>query len=136
MALRSFAYDDPNYTLVRQYVSEESDVASGVPFASFRSRVKVIVNSIQAVCVSAASAAGSAVLSVMRYASATPASGTAITTFNFGTGTAGNTTQMSCAITLLSAGNLLAIVQGQGGGEYQILYEYNVIAGASLYSNQ
>jgi len=136
MALRSFAYDDPNYTLVRQHCSEVSDLASGVAFAQFRSRVKVIVNSIQAVCVSAASAAGSAVLSVMRYASATPASGTAITTFSFGAGTAGNTTLMSCAITLLSAGNLLAIVQGQSGGQYQLLYEYTVIAGESLYSNQ
>ena len=28
MALRSFAYDDPNYTLTRQYCSEVADIAS------------------------------------------------------------------------------------------------------------
>ena len=128
MALRSFAYDDPNYTLTRQHCAPGADVASGVNFASFRSRVKVVVNSITAVITSAASAA-SAVYTVLRNASAN-------TTFTFGSGTAGNMTVISCAITLESAGDLLSIKSGQGGGEYQILYEYNVIPGASLYSNQ
>jgi len=129
MALRSFAYDDPNYTVTRQFCPDKADIASSAAtFAEFRSRVKVVVNAITAYLVSAASAA-SAVYTVLR-------AGSANTTFTFGTGTAGNMTVISCAITLESAGDLLCVKSGQGGGEYQILYEYNVIPGQSLYSNQ
>ena len=130
MALRSFAYDDPNYTVVRTYCSEKSDVAaSTTAFAYFRSRVKIIVNSMTCILLSAASGA-SAVLTLRRNASA-------FTTFGVGSATtAGNMTVISVGMTLLSAGESINVISGQVGGEWQIVYEYNVIPGASLYSNQ
>ena len=129
MALRSFAYDDPNYTLVRQHDAGVGDVASATAFAKFRSRVKVIVNAISVVVTSASSAA-KVVFTVLRAASAN-------TTFTIVSATSvGAATVLSCAITLLSAGDLLSITQADGAGDYHVLYEYNVIPGESLYSNQ
>jgi len=130
MALRNQAYDHPNYTLVRQFCAPPYPTAtSAVAFASFRSRVKVIVNAITAVVYSAASAA-KVIFTVSR-------AGSANQTFTIVSATsAGAMTVVSCAITLESAGDLLSISVDESSGGYQILYEYNVIPTASLYSNQ
>jgi len=136
MALRSFAYDNPNYTVVRQHCSIPVPTAtSAVAFAQFRSRVKVVVNAITAICYSAASVAKVVFIAAR--------AGSTNTTFTIASCTsAGAMTVVSCAITLLSAGDLLSISIDESSGGYQILYEYNVVpydttnGATSLYSNQ
>ncbi len=126
--LRSFPYDDPNYVVVRQFDAGNADAnASTTAFAKFRSRVAVVVTGITAVCTSAHSAA-KVIFTVTR-------GGSANTTFTIVSATsAGAMTVAAVAITLLSAGDQLAITQSEGGGETHILYEYQVLPEQTLYT--
>lgn len=125
--LRDFAYDDPNYAVVRQWISPVEDpAASTTKVAQFRSRVACVVNGITVVVSSAASVA-KVVYTVMRNNSVN-------TTFTIASATsAGAYTIAALDLTLLSAGDLLNVLSDSGGGEYQIIYEYQVLPGQSLY---
>ncbi len=125
--LRSFAYDDPNFTVVRTFTTPVEDpAASTTKLAVFRSRVACVVNGITVIVNSAASVAKVA-YSVLRNASVN-------TTFTIASATsAGAYTIAALDITLLSAGDVLHVVSDSGGGEYQIIYEYQVLPSESLY---
>ena len=128
MALRSFAYDDLNYTLVRQRSYPPANVASATAFAIFRSRVKVVVSSITLIVTSAASA--TKVIFIAQRGGSTN------TTFTLAKATSiGEMTVVSCTITLDSVGEALNLVHDEKG-IYHVLYEYNVVPTGSLYSNQ
>jgi len=125
--LRAFAYDDPNYTVVRTFTSAVEDpAASTTKLAQFRSRVACVVNGITLIVSSAASVA-KVIYTVMRNNSVN-------TTFTIASATsAGAYTINALDITLLSAGDLLNVLSDSGGGEYQIIYEYQVLPSESLY---
>ncbi len=123
--LRSFAYDDPNYKLVRTFTSTSGDVASATDFAKFRSRAAVVISHAILEVMSVASVA-KVVFTLNRNASVN-------TTFTLAScTTVGNITQVAVDITLLSAGDVLS-VQHDDTGDYRIIYEYQILPGESLY---
>ena len=132
MGTRSFAYDHPNYTLVRVHDAgiSATALASGTAFAHFRSRVKVVVNAITIVVTSAASV-GAVTFAALRGGSATGVAPAIVSATSVGA-----MTTTSCAITLASAGEALTLTKNEGAGEFHVLYEYNVVPTGSMYSNQ
>jgi len=125
--LRSFAYDDPNFSLVRQFCTSVDDIAaSTTQFGKFRSRVAIVVNAATIVAHSAASVA-KVVFTILRNSSIN-------TTITIVSATsAGAYTIAPLAMTLLSAGDLVSVLSDSGGGEYQVLYEYQILPTESLY---
>jgi len=122
--LRDFAYDHPNYTVVRTYHSGSNDMASAVGMATFRSRVACVVTRL-VMAVESVSSVAKVTFTVER-------GGSVNTTYTLAScTTVGNITQVSLDITLLSAGDLLA-VKHNDTGDYTILYEYQVLPGQSF----
>ena len=125
--LRSFSYDDPNYTVVRQQCTAIDDIAaSTAQFGKFRSRVAVVITAATIVAHSQASVA-KVVYTVLRNSSVNATITIASAT------SAGAYTTTSLDMTLLSAGDLVSVLSDSGGGEYQVLYEYQILPEQSLY---
>ena len=122
---RDFAYDDANYKIVRTHYCDTADVASATAFARFRARAKIVVNSV-AVIVTSASSAAKVVFTVER-------DGSANTTFTIVSATsAGALTIAALNVTLDSMG--LINLKHSDTGDYQVVYEYQVLPGEDLYS--
>jgi hypothetical protein len=125
--LRAFSYDDPNYSMVRQVCTAVDDIAaSTTQFGKFRSRVACVVNAAVIVAVSAASVA-KVIYTILRNSSIN-------TTVTIVSATSsGAYTLTALDMTLLSAGDLISVLSDSGGGEYQVLYEYQILPSESLY---
>ena len=125
--LRAFSYDDANYSVVRQFCSTVDDIAaSTAQFGKFRSRVAVVVNAATIVAHSAASVA-KVIYTILRNSSIN-------TTVTIVSATSsGAYTITALDMTLLSAGDLISVLSDSGGGEYQVLYEYQILPSESLY---
>lgn len=122
---RSFAYDDPNYTIVRVQYCDTADVASATAFARFRARAKIVVNSV-AVMVTSASSAAKVIFTVER-------DGSANTTFTIVSATsAGALTIAPLNVTLDSLG--LINLKHSDTGDYQVVYEYQVLPNENMYT--
>lgn len=134
--LRGFAYDHPNFTVVRQFDTGVADPGtSTVAFAKFRSRVKAVVTAVSIVTTSASSAA-KVIFTLAR--STAGAAGSANTTFTLTTcSSVGDTNSygtFSCAVTVDSAGDLLYLTTSEPTGEYHVLYEYQILPDQTLYT--
>jgi len=125
--LRSFAYEDPNYTVTRQHSIVSAPAASNVTFAKFRSRAAIVVNRL----ILAVNSVGSAAKVIF-----TAYRGTSLhATFTMDScTTVGNVTQISMNCTLLSTGDMIGLRGDDGAkGTFHIVYEYQVLPGESLY---
>lgn len=126
--LRSFPYDHPNYTLVRTHAATHAATASNVSFAKFRSRVATVINQLTIAVASVASAA-KVVFTIYRNSSL-------MNTYTLASATTlGNVTAVSLDVTLLSAGDFIGIRSDDGAkGDFQVIYEYQVLPNQSLYT--
>lgn len=120
MAARNFQYDHPHYRVVHSHDAGIGDVGSATEFAKFRSALNVIVHTIDIVVNSAASVA-SAIITVLH-------NGSVYTLKTFDSAnTVGRVATITLGRTLASIGDRLGLMHDQGGGEYHIVYTYQVL---------
>ena len=120
MPERGFNYDHPHYRVVRQHDAGVFDVASAVAFAHFRSRLNIVVHTIDIVVVSAASVA-SAIITLLHNASVFT-----MKTFD-SANTIGRVATLTLTRTLASIGEVYSLMHTEGGGEYHVIYTYQVM---------
>lgn len=125
MSTISFSYDHPHYTVVRSHDAGIADVASAVEFAKFRSRLKVLVHTVDLVVNSAASVA-SAIVTILHNGSVA-----ALATWD-SANSANRGLTKTINRTLASVGDRLGLMHDQGGGEYHVVYTYQVLPGGTV----
>jgi len=125
MTSRNFAYDHPHYTVARSHDAGIADVASATEFAKFRSRLGVLVHTVDVVVNSAASVA-SAIITILH-------NGSVAATLTFDSANSvGVVATKTINRTLASVGDRLGLMHDQGGGEYHVVYTYQVLPGNSV----
>ena len=123
MATRNFQYDHPHYRVVHQQVCDQNTVAvaTAVEFATFRSRLNVLVHTVDIIVQSAGTVA-SEILTLLF-------NGSVYTLKTFDSAnTVGRVATLTIARTLASIGDKLALMHSlSAGGAYIAVYTYQVL---------
>lgn len=120
MPARSFQYDHPHYMVLHTHDTGVFDVGSATEFARFSSKFQCIVRTIDVIVRSAASVA-SAIITVLH-------NGSVYTLLTFDSAnTLGRVRTQTLNRTLLTVSDRLGCMHDQGGGEYQVVYSYQVL---------
>lgn len=120
MAIRNFQYDHPHYTVVHQAHVGTFDVGSNTEFAIFNSRFQCIVHTLDIYIASAVSIA-SEILTLLHNGSVYT-----LKTFD-SSNTVGRVATLTINRTLTTITDRLALMHGEAGGEFRVVYTYQVI---------
>ena len=122
MATENYNYDAPHYQITRQETFDDMvGAATAVEFAVFRSRLNVLVNTVDIIVRSAGTVA-SEILTLLF-------NGSVYTLKTFDSAnTVGRVATLTIARTLASIGDKLALMHSlSAGGAYQVVYTYKVL---------
>jgi len=122
MATRNFNYDHPHYLVVRQTSFDDMvGAATAVEFAVFRSRLNILVHTVDIIVRSAGTVA-SEILTLLF-------NGSVYTLKTFDSAnTVGRVATLTIARTLASIGDKLALMHSLSvGGSYQVIYTWQVL---------
>ena len=123
MATRNFNYDHPHYRVVHQQVCDQNKVGvtTGIEFAEFRSRLNILVHTVDIIVTSAGTLA-SEILTLLH-------NGSVFTLKTFDSAnTVGRVATITIARTLSSIGEKLALMHSLATtGSYLVVYTYQVL---------
>mgnify|MGYP001577033858 CR=1 FL=1 len=120
MPVRSFQYDHPHYTTVRSHDTGNWDVGSATEFARFGSKFQCVVHTVDIIVTSAVSIA-SEILTLLH-------NGSVFTLATFdSSNTVGRVRTITINRTLTTVNDRLGLMHGEAGGEFRVIYTYQVI---------
>lgn len=129
-------YSDPHYQVVHQSQAFTADTASATDFAIFRCREKCLVTQVHYRCLSAPSLAGSTLLVRKAFVTLTSSTIRAFTSTALSSASAGSvggtlptmeTITLTTNNTLASVGEGIAVRSNDSVGEWEIIYEYQIL---------
>lgn len=134
MAAISMAYDDPNYTLMRQEVKTGATTAAGgIPGLTFRSKVACVVTGIYAVAGGSIAGTGSMILTLL-FNNSVRAILTLQSTINELAESFTLTTNQTLT-SLLDNFRVSCAAAQSGDTEVTVLYEYRIVPGSTYSVN-